>query len=98
MKVRFGIELKSFESLVDEQDPSAEKAGPFFESLDPWALSCLNQMASACKSAAIAMSVISGELSLQDAVAAARVDEDFQVRHFGLVEGAHDLDEAVLSA
>ena len=44
------------------------------------------------------MSVISGELSLQDAVAAARVDEDFQVRHFGLVEGAHDLDEAVLSA
>ena len=42
MKVRFGIELKSFESLVDEQDPSAEKAGPFFESLDPWALSSLN--------------------------------------------------------
>lgn len=34
------------------------------------------------------------ELSIQEAVDIARVDENYQSKHFGRVEGAHDFDEA----
>jgi chaperone required for assembly of F1-ATPase len=34
------------------------------------------------------------EISIEDAVKIARVDENYQTSHFGKVEGAHDYDEA----
>ena len=93
MKRDFGITLRAFEGLDEEPDPSIEKSIDFFCSLDPVALSCISSMANAAKSAAIAMCLATDSLSIEEAVRAARVDEDFQVSHFGLVEGAHDLDE-----
>ena len=39
-----------------------------------------------------------GLISIEEAVRAARIDEDFQSSVFGVVEGAHDLDEAYLYA
>ncbi len=35
-------------------------------------------------------------MTLQEAVDIARVDENYQTKHFGKVEGAHDYDEANL--
>lgn len=39
--------------------------------------------------------ILRNDLSIQDAVNIARVDENYQTKHFGRVEGAHDYDEAV---
>jgi chaperone required for assembly of F1-ATPase len=33
-------------------------------------------------------------ISIEEAVNIARVDENYQISHFGKVEGAHDFDEA----
>jgi len=38
--------------------------------------------------------LLRNDLSIQEAVDIARVDENYQVKHFGKVEGAHDYDEA----
>ena len=52
-------------------------------------------VAAASKSTGIAMALIlSGDISLHEAVNIARCDENFQTKHFGKVEGAHDFDEA----
>ena len=53
-------------------------------------------MATSSKSSAIALCALYGHLTVDECVRAARVDEDFQIERFGLVEGAHDLDEAFL--
>jgi len=49
------------------------------------------------KSSAIALALILGQsLDIEQAVRLARIDEDYQTKYFGVVEGAHDLDEAYL--
>lgn len=35
-----------------------------------------------------------GDLTLQEALNIARCDENYQTKNFGIVEGAHDYDEA----
>lgn len=65
-------------------------------SLDPLALTCLFKMTQSSKSAAISLCTLYGHLTVEQAVKAARTDENFQIEKFGLVEGAHDLDETNL--
>ena len=48
------------------------------------------------KSCAIALALLYKEdLTIDEAVSIARVDERYQTKHFGVVEGAHDYDEAL---
>ena len=42
------------------------------------------------------MCLVHGLITIEEAVKAARIDEDFQTEVFGVVEGAHDLDEAYM--
>jgi len=42
------------------------------------------------------LAYIHEKISLEEAVRAASVDEDHQTDHFGVVQGAHDLDEAYI--
>ena len=54
-------------------------------------------MAICSKSSAVALALIyGGHISVEEAVRLARIDEDFQTKYFGVVQGAHDLDEAYL--
>lgn len=46
------------------------------------------------KSLVIAAALMHGRLSVADAVAAARLEEDFQLEDWGMVEAGHDLDIA----
>jgi chaperone required for assembly of F1-ATPase len=55
----------------------------------------LYAISQSCKSTAIALAfILRDELTIQEAVNIARVDENYQSKHFGKVEGAHDFDEA----
>jgi chaperone required for assembly of F1-ATPase len=38
--------------------------------------------------------LLKNDISIEEAVRIARVDENYQTKHFGSVEGAHDYDEA----
>ncbi|CDW74897.1 atp12-domain-containing protein [Stylonychia lemnae] len=92
----FQIKLKIYHSLqIDSQDPSVHKLHQILQDLDQFAVSSIYAISQSCKSTAIALSfILRDELDIQDAVNIARVDENYQSKHFGKVEGAHDFDEA----
>jgi len=84
---------------LDEQDKSVSNIVPVIEQLDPMVLNSVHQIANLSKSTSLALMLIyQPQLSLKDAIKIARVDEQHQQSVFGSVEGAHDIDEALMSA
>ena len=68
---------------------------PLIRTVDNYVLFSLYTVAQQAKSTAIALSfLLKNDISIHDAVNIARVDENYQAKHFGRVEGAHDYDEA----
>lgn len=96
MEREFGVKLKVYYGInVDPQHSSVSKAVPLLRSIDNYVLFSLYTIAQQAKSTAIALSfLLKEELSIEEAVNIARVDENYQTKHFGRVEGAHDYDEA----
>ncbi|EFJ06001.1 hypothetical protein SELMODRAFT_187108 [Selaginella moellendorffii] len=57
-----------------------------------WELSAVDQLTASARSLVIALAIIDGRLDVEKAMKAIRVDEDFQIAKWGLVEGGHDID------
>lgn len=64
----------------------------FIQGLDNWRLLAVHTLAATAKSACIAVAVYDRKLPVEDAIAAARVEEEFQIARYGECEGSHDLD------
>ena len=80
MQDDFGIKMTVFENLYNQQvDKSVLKAQQIVQDLDPVSLTCLYQMAICSKSTAIALCTLFGKLSIEEAVRASRIDEDYQI-------------------
>jgi ATP synthase F1 complex assembly factor 2 len=63
------------------------------KSLDFWRLTTMEVSASSAKSAVIALALLNGYASVQQAVDAALVEEKWQRQNWGTVEGCHDISE-----
>ena len=61
-------------------------------SLDAWHLAALHSCCAEAKSFFVAAAVVTGQLDAKAAQEAARVEEEFQIDAWGLVEGQHDYD------
>jgi ATP synthase F1 complex assembly factor 2 len=59
----------------------------------PWELTCAFALSAATKSLLIGLKTLRGGLTVDEAIAAARVEEEAQIEEWGLVEGGHDLDQ-----
>jgi ATP synthase F1 complex assembly factor 2 len=57
-------------------------------------LAAVDQLVTTTKSVVLAAALLRGRLSAAQAVAAARLEEDFQLEDWGMVEAGHDLDIA----
>ena len=64
------------------------------ESLSDFQLQALFLFTNVCKSLTIGLALVHGRLSIDDAVAAARLEEEYQIAQWGMVEGGHDVDRA----
>ncbi len=64
--------------------------------LDAWHLAAAEQLTATCKSVVLAAALLRGHIAPAVALAAARLEEDFQAEEWGRVEAGHDLDEADL--
>jgi ATP synthase F1 complex assembly factor 2 len=76
-----------------------EKAQEWVDSLDAWHLCALHSVASESKSFLVGMTVLLSTVDSENpfhdltrAVAASRVEEEFNIDCWGLVEGGHDYD------
>ena len=97
MQSEFEIKLDVFEGIPSSvPDKSVKKVKNVTAALDPMALTCLFQMSQSTRSSAVGLCILHDKISIEEGVRAARADEDFQTAKFGVVQGAHDLDEAYL--
>ena len=64
------------------------------ERMSDWDLTATLSLAQASKSLVIPLALLDGAISVQEALDAARVEEEHQIAHWGLVEGGHDVDHA----
>lgn len=66
----------------------------YISGLDSWRRSALMELSSACKSVCMAIAGVEGNFTSDDLMAASRIEEDYQIQQWGLVEGGHDVDLA----
>ena len=62
--------------------------------MDPFELTATFNAAASAKSLLTGMALIRGAIDVEQAEMSARVEEDFQIDEWGLVEGGHDIDKA----
>ena len=67
-------------------------AKSFVEALDAWHLTALASITRESKSFLIGASLLTRGIDTKAAVEASRVEEEFQISNWGLVEGGHDYD------
>ncbi|GLC41176.1 hypothetical protein PLESTB_001530000 [Pleodorina starrii] len=79
-----------------QTDALVEGVRSWLAGLDPWHLAAAEQLTTTCKSVVLAAALLRGHIGPAAALAAARLEEDFQAEEWGRVEAGHDLDEADL--
>eukprot|EP00879_Flechtneria_rotunda_P009007 GHRR01009430.1.p1 GENE.GHRR01009430.1~~GHRR01009430.1.p1 ORF type:complete len:397 (+),score=186.38 GHRR01009430.1:440-1630(+) len=77
-----------------QSDQAVAAVEQYLKGLDAWHLAAAEQLISASKSVVIAAALLHNRVTIGQAVAAARVEEDFQLEDWGMVEAGHDLDIA----
>ncbi len=60
--------------------------------MDPFMLACLQCATMECKSLVLGLALLGRGMSLEQAKQASRLEEEFQVEIWGVVEGGHDMD------
>lgn len=66
----------------------------YLDGLDSWELAALEQLAGGVRSVLLAIAGMEGMVGVAAMRAAARLEEEEQLRDWGRVEGGHDIDEA----
>ena len=86
--------LSSSAAIMWTPHPEASVAAVrgLLEGFDLWTLTAVNALALECKSLVIPLALQARHISVHQAVAAARLDEEDQIARWGLVEGGHDMD------
>mmetsp|Transcript_62119 Transcript_62119/g.196469 ORF Transcript_62119/g.196469 Transcript_62119/m.196469 type:complete len:424 (+) Transcript_62119:1047-2318(+) len=84
------------DSIFGVEQPAAtvEALRHYLNGLDDWRLAGVDSLAAAGRSVCISLATAEGRLGVQQAIQAARLEEDFQIDGWGLVEGGHDIDQA----
>ena len=62
--------------------------------LSDWELQATYMVTSVCKSLSIGLATVYGFLDAEGAIQAARLEEEYQIGLWGMVEGGHDVDRA----
>ncbi|KAH7373613.1 hypothetical protein KP509_17G065200 [Ceratopteris richardii] len=94
----FGCRPSHSSSLFvgNQSDEVVEALRKALKKTNDWQLAAIDALSAAAKSLVIALAVSRGKLGIEEAIQAIRLEEDFQIEEWGLVEGGHDIDVADL--
>ncbi|CBJ25926.1 similar to ATP synthase mitochondrial F1 complex assembly factor 2 [Ectocarpus siliculosus] len=70
------------------------RARDLLESLDEWGLAAVQSATMECKSLVIALALLFRKTTVEKAFDAARLEEEYNVERWGMIEGGHDMDRA----
>ncbi|KAJ7063162.1 hypothetical protein C8F01DRAFT_1131778 [Mycena amicta] len=90
----FGIELKTFDSVLFNSQPETSKAklDDVLSSMNQWELAGMERATYSTKSVLIALALVKKHLSVEQASLAAQVEVASQIARWGEVEDTHDVD------
>jgi len=92
---KLDIELKSKQDMygrINHPELTKQKITNIINQLDHFALTCLQGATMECKSVILGIAYLCRHISLEQAKTVSRLEEEFQVEIWGLVEGGHDMD------
>lgn len=91
-----GDAIAPSDSIFGAEQPESvvRNAEKRLRAMDAFELTATFNAAASAKSLLIGMALIRGAVDVEQAMKAARVEEDFQIDEWGLVEGGHDIDAA----
>ncbi|EIE21711.1 ATP12-domain-containing protein, partial [Coccomyxa subellipsoidea C-169] len=89
-------EITISDSIFGSEQPeeAIEAVRCYLEGLSAWQLAATERLIGTCRSLLVGLAVSEGHLDLTQALQAARLEEEFQIDRWGLVEGGHDVDQA----
>lgn len=95
IKLRYNIDLPVCSGIATPEISAASSTSfsEYLNTVDDYEIVALEAAATIAKSTSIALSLIDGFLSIEDALKCARLEEDLQIEEYGKVEGHHDIDE-----
>eukprot|EP00976_Prorocentrum_cordatum_P101518 1192670-Prorocentrum_minimum.AAC.5 len=93
---KLGTEINVSDALLGaEQSSEATNAlNKFLRGLSDYEMAALDAIGGVTKSTIISINILDGNISVEQAIAASRIEEDIQMEKWGLVEGGHDIDVA----
>ncbi len=96
MSDEFNIQLGTTQTIMKPQhsDNCLDELDTILRNLSNSELCALYSVTTVCKSLSIGMAVIKRFITVDEAVLAARTEEEYQIKLWGMVEGGHDVDRA----
>lgn len=100
MESRYNVTIGSSSSILGPEIPEGTRdtMRQHLSSYTLWSLTGLEFVISQLKSLALSLATIDRHLSVEQAVLLSRLEEEYQIRHWGSVEWAHDYDMYELQA
>ncbi len=90
-----GLNFKTTNQMVmriDQDKEVNDKIERLVHNLDPFSLACFQCMTMECKSIVLSLAYFFNFIDLNQIKVASRIEEEFQVEIWGVVEGGHDMD------
>ncbi|KAG5652338.1 hypothetical protein H0H81_005359 [Sphagnurus paluster] len=93
-RTTFGVEINKAESLLFSTQPEAtkEKLRNVISEFDQWQMAAMERATYSTKSFIIALALVKGHLTVEQAALAATVEVCSQIERWGEVEDTHDVD------
>ncbi|XP_034415396.1 ATP synthase mitochondrial F1 complex assembly factor 2 [Cyclopterus lumpus] len=100
MENRYNVTIGSSSSILGPEIPEATKDTfqQHLHSYNFWSLTGLEYVITQLKSVVLSMGMIDRHLTVEQAVLLSRLEEEYQIEHWGNVEWAHDYDMYELRA
>jgi ATP synthase F1 complex assembly factor 2 len=67
-------------------------AAAHMHTLSDFELQALLMFTTVCKSLSIGFALLHGKVSIEEGISAGRLEEEYQIKQWGMVEGGHDVD------
>jgi len=93
---RLGTKINTSDAIMgaEQSDEAVGALNKFLRELGDYEMAALDAIGGVTKSTIISINVLDGNISVEEAIAASRLEEDIQMEKWGLVEGGHDIDIA----
>ncbi|CAK0784240.1 hypothetical protein CVIRNUC_007444 [Coccomyxa viridis] len=95
---RLGVQFHVTDSIFGAEQPESTALAirSYLEGLSNWSLAGTAELIASCRSVVVGIAISEGLVDVEQGLEAARVEENFQIEGWGLVEGGHDIDSAGL--